>query len=137
MKRILWLTTFVLLVSTAAFADIAQPKPEKTPTQKRSIETGMSIRLDPDAKEARLIIPRSQIKQLRAELEKLDDESDNTAAVTTPGDLSRTQTIMSGTFLSLALVFGGIWFVRSGKAGTKTGKGLVILAVVAGFASAA
>src|SRR5260221_7535401 len=114
MKRIICLRTVVLLSSMVTFADIARTKPEKTPTQKKSIETGMSIKLDPDAKEARLIIPKSQIKQLRAELEKLDDDSDNTAAVTVPGGLSRTQTIVSGTFLSLALVFGGVWVVRSG-----------------------
>ncbi len=139
MKRIICMTILILLASMAAFADIARPEPAKTPKQKpsKSIETGMNIRLDPDAKEARLIIPKSQIKQLRAELEKLDDDSDNTAAVATPGSFSRTQTIVSGTFLSLALVFGGMWFVRSGKAATKTGKTLVILAVLAGVGSAA
>ena len=137
MKRIICLTTLVFLSSMVVFADIAQPKPEKAQKQKASIETGMSIKLDPDAKEARLIIPKSQIKQLRAELEKLDDGSDNTAAITMPGSFSRTQTIVSGTFLSLALVFGGMWFVRSSKAGTKTGKSLVILAVVTGIVSAA
>jgi hypothetical protein len=40
-------------------------------------------------------------------------------------------------FLSLAFVFGGIWFVRSGKAATKTGKILVLLAVIASVGSAA
>ena len=139
MKRIICLTILVLLVSIAAFADIARPDPAKTPKQKtsKSIETGMSIRLDADAKEARLIIPKTQIKQLRAELEKLDDGTDNTAAVSSPGSFSRTQTIVSGMFLSLALVFGGMWFVRSGKAATKTGKTLVILAVLTGLGSAA
>jgi hypothetical protein len=95
----------------------------------------MSIRLDRDATEARLLIPRSQLKQLKAELEQMDDESDNTAAVT--HDFSRTQTIVSGMFLSLAFVFGGIWFVRSGKASTATGKTLIILTVLAGVSSAA
>ena len=85
----------------------------------------------------KLIIPKSQIKQLRAELEQLDDESDNTASVTQPSSFSRTQTIVSGAFLSLALVFGGMWFVRSGKATSRAGKSLVILAVVAGIGSAA
>jgi hypothetical protein len=127
-----------MLASVAAFADIARPDktPAKTPKPKASIATRMDIRLDRDAKEARLIIPRSQLKQLRAELEQMDDDSGNTAEVTTPG-VSRTQTIVSGIFLSLALVFGGLWFVRSGKAATKTGKGLVVLVVFAGIASAA
>ena len=71
------------------------------------------------------------------ELEQLDDDSDNTAAVTQPSSFSRTQTIVSGAFLSLALVFGGMWFVRSGKATSAAGKSLVILAVVAGVGSAA
>ena len=39
--------------------------------------------------------------------------------------------------ISRALVFGGMWFVRSGKTATKTGKTLVILAVIAGVGSAA
>ncbi len=39
--------------------------------------------------------------------------------------------------MSLALVFGGMWFVRSGKAATRSGKALVILAVIAGVGSAA
>ncbi len=129
----------VLLVSVAALADIARPQPPKEPkpNSSKSIETGMSIRLDSEAKEARLIIPKSQIKQLRAQLNQLDDGSDNTAALISPGSFSRTQTIVSGSFLSLALIFGGIWFVRSGKSATKTGKGLVVLAVVAGIVSAA
>jgi hypothetical protein len=137
MKKLICLTVLVLLASMAAFADIANPA--KTPKQKpsKSVETDMSIKLDPDAKEARLIIPRAKLKQLRADLENLDDDSDNTAAVTTPGGISRTQTIVSGMFLSLALVFGGMWFVRSGKTATKTGKALVVLAVLAGIGSAA
>ena len=138
MKRLICLATMVLLASATAFADIARPEPTKAPkpNTSKSIETGMTIRLDSYAKQARLIIPKSQIKELRAELEKLDDGSDNTAAVTAPGTFSRTQTIVSGSFLSLALVFGGMWFVRSGKS-SKTGKGLVILAVATGIVSAA
>ncbi|CAN5312542.1 hypothetical protein BH10ACI3_BH10ACI3_29960 [soil metagenome] len=139
MKRIICLTTLVLLASIPAFADIARPNPAKTPkpNSSKSIDTMMSIRLDPDAKDARLIIPRSQIKQLRAELDQLDNDTDNTAAVMTTGGVSRTQTIVSGMFLSLALVFGGMWFVRSGRSTTKAGKSLVILAVLAGIGSAA
>ena len=138
MKRFFWLTTLVLMASVAAFADIARPDPTKTPKPPKGVDTTMSIRLDRNATEVKLIIPKSQIKQLRAELEQLDDdESDNTAAVTQPSSFSRTQTIVSGAFLSLALVFGGMWFVRSGKATTRAGKSLVILAVVAGIGSAA
>ena len=135
MKRIVSLTALLLLVASSAFADIAPPEktPKPTPTP-RSVTTSMSIKLDRNATEPKLIIPRSQIKQLRAELEELDSDGNNTAAVT---NTSRTQTIVSGLFLSLALVFGGMWFVRSGKSATKAGKSLVVLAIVAGIGSAA
>jgi hypothetical protein len=139
MKRTICLTLLLVLAASAAFADIARPdrSPSRTPKPGKQIDTTMSIRLDRDAKEARLIIPKSQIKQLRAQLEELDDDEDNTAGVTTPGSFSRTQTIVSGIFLSLAVVFGGMWFARSGKTATKTGKSLVVLAVTLGIASAA
>jgi len=137
MKRIICLTTLVLLAAVAVFADIARPDPTKTPKPTKGVTTTMLIRLDRNATDAKLIIPKSQIKQLRAELEQLDDDSDNTAAVTQPSSFSRTQTIVSGAFLSLALVFGGMWFVRSGKAATKSGKTFVILAVLAGTGAAA
>jgi hypothetical protein len=140
MKRSACLVAIVMLASFAAFANIAGPEktPNKVPKPKPApgIATRMDIRLDHDATEARLVIPKTQLKQLRAELEQLDEGSDDTAAITTAG-VSRTQTIMSGIFLSLAMVFGGMWFVRSGKAATKAGKGLVVVAVVAGIASAA
>jgi hypothetical protein len=133
MNRFLFLTVAILSIAAATFADI--PRPVKTPNPSKSIETGMRITLDHDAKDARLIIPKSQIKALRAQLDKLDD-SENTASVTQNG-VTRTQTIVSGLFLSLALVFGGIWFVRSGKAASQSGKTFVILAVLAGIGSAA
>ena len=44
---------------------------------------------------------------------------------------------ISGVFLSLAFVFGGIWFVRSGKTATKAGKSLLILGVISGIGAAA
>ena len=139
MKRLTALTAIVLLSSAAGFADIARPEPAKTPKAApvSSVATNMSIRLDPDAKEARLIIPRSQLKLLRAQLDDMDAAEDSTAAVTAPSGFSRTQTAMTGVFLSLALVFGGMWFVRSGKAGTRTAKALVVILTIAGIASAA
>ena len=137
MKRLITLSVMLLVGSTAAFADIA-PAPGKSPNRVKKPEPGisttLSIKLDRNAKEATLIIPKSQVKQLRAELEMLDTE-DNTAAVSSAGSFSRTQTIVSGLFLSLAVVFGGMWFVRSGKSGTAT-KALVLLAVIGGIGSA-
>ncbi len=137
MKMTALLGALLLFASGTVFADIARPEPTKTPKPAKSIVTGMSIKLDANAKEARLIIPKSQVKQLRAAIDAMDADSDNTAAITATGPFSRTQTIVSGAFLSLAIVFGGLWFVRSGRAATKTGRTLVVLAALAAFGSAA
>ena len=134
MKRILLLTALALITSTAVFADITPIRPEKTPKPKPGVNTTMEIMMDKSAKEAKLLIPKSQIKQLRAELESLDDDNGNTAAVT--GGFTRLQTIVSGAFLSLAFVFGGMWFVRSGKASTKGGKALAAAAILGGIGAA-
>ena len=135
MKRITCISILILVAAAVSFADI--PRPEKSPKNgnKKSIDTNMSIRLDSNATEARLLIPKSEIKQLRAQLDAMDDDSDNTAAIT--NSFSRTQTIVSGIFLSLALVFGGIWFARSGKVSTRTAKALMIGALLACLGSAA
>jgi hypothetical protein len=140
MKRLLCLILLIMATSIAGFADIARPdkSPTRTPKPSKSIETNMTIRLKSDATEAVLRIPKSQVKQLRAALDVLD-QADDTAENDAPAGsvISRTQTIVSGLFLSLALVFGGVWFVRSGKASVKSGKTLVILAVLAALGSAA
>lgn len=136
MKRILCLSLLILLTSVAAFSDIAPQKPPKpTPKPKSGpVSTTMSIKMDSNTKEATLSIPREQLKQLRAQIDQIDNENDNTAAA---GSFSRTQTIVSGAFLSLALVFGGMWFVRSGRSATKSGKALVVLAMIGVVGSAA
>jgi hypothetical protein len=120
MKKTTLLFLFGLLFSFAVFADIRLPETPK-PKQNKSVDTKLIINVSKDAKEAKLIIPKSQLKQLRAELDDLDNDSGNTAA-----NFSRTQTIVSGLFMSLAMVFGGVWFVRSRKADTKTAKTLII-----------
>lgn len=127
MKKLLYLVAMATLFSVTSFANIADPNRPKAKKSK-VIDTTLSISLDRKATEARLVIPKSQIKQLRAELEQLDDASDDTAAVSPT--FSQTQTIVSGIFLSLAFVFGGVWFSRSGKTVTKTGKTLAVGAVL-------
>jgi hypothetical protein len=129
MNRSFFLCVLLLAFSLTAVANIAPVNTPKKVT-KRSIDTQMMIHLDHDAKEARLVIPKSQVQQLRAQLDQLDGGQDTAAAVST-GGISKAQTIVSGMFLSLALVFGGMWFVRSGGSATKSGKALVILAILA------
>jgi len=112
----------MLVAASTGFANIANPD---LPGKKaRSINTALSIRLDSGAKEARLVIPRSQLKQLRAELEQMDHDVDDTAAA---GSVSTTQTIVSGVLLSLSFVFGGMWFIRNGP---RKSKGVAAAAVL-------
>jgi hypothetical protein len=127
MKKILSLTALIILFTSAALADIRletpTPKAAKTPKKAKSIDSDLRIRISSDEKEARLIIPKSQLKQLRAELENLDEEeSGSTAAL----NFSKTKTIASGLFLSLALVFGGVWLARTRKLDLKANKTLVV-----------
>jgi hypothetical protein len=124
MKRIFCLCALAAIFSVAALADVRlpdTPKPTPSPKQKKAIDTIFHISLRKDAKEARLLIPKDQLKQLRAELEALDDGAENTAFLS----FSRTQTIVSGLFLSLAVVFGGVWLTRARGTGPKPNKTVV------------
>jgi len=128
------LTLSILAFASTAFADI--PRPDRTPNRVKKpveIETHLSIVLDRDAKEARLIIPRSQLKALRAELDGIDGGSDEATAALATSGISRLQMIVSGVFLSLAVVFAGIWFTRNGRMSAKAGRsaaaGMAIFAV--------
>ncbi len=107
----------VLLFAVPAFADIARPdRTPKRPKKETAIDSRLTIRLDKDAKEARLIIPRSELKGLIAQL-----GTDEMPAVKV-GGISQAQTIMGCTLISLAIIFGGVWAFRSGKLATKSGK---------------
>ena len=113
MRRTLLFFALMISIASTALADI--PRPDKPRKPAKSIDTSLSIRIDRDAKEARLIIPRDQVMQLRAQLDQIDG-GDNSAVA---ASFSSTQTIVSGTLLSLAFVFGGMWFVRNGQRHSK------------------
>lgn len=107
MKKIFGLFMIITLFSLSAFADIARPKEEK----QKDTDANIRIYLDDDAKEAKLVISRELINKL-ANQEIAANSSQNYGL-----GFSRTQTIVSGLFLSLALVFGGVWFSRSKNLG--------------------
>lgn len=123
--RKIFLSGLVLLsVASVTLANIANPDlPAK---RGKSIDTSLTINIDAKAKEARLIIPRNQLKQLRAELENLDGDNDQNP--TLAANVGRVQTIVSGALLSLAFIFGGLWFIRSGS--KKNSKSVVVTAVL-------
>ncbi len=131
MKRILASSMLVMLCSLAAFADIA-PRRTPTPAPKASpVSSHMSIRMDWNTKVATLSIPRSQLQELRAQIDQIESDGDSTAA--SAGSFSQTQTIVSGAFISL----GGLWLVRSGKSASRSARPLLVLALVGVIASAA
>lgn len=115
MKRLWFAILLLIVISATVLADVARPDQRRSKSVKKpvTVDTTMTIKIEREAKEARLIIPRSQLKQLRAQLESIDDGSDDNAAVISQGEFGRLQTIFGGFFLSLAFVFGGIWFSRS------------------------
>ena len=121
--------------SVTALADIA--KPSKSPKSNAQFDAVLNISLKHDAKEARLIIPRSLVTNLRAQLDQMDSGSDTAAAVTAGGSVVRLETIVGGMFLSLAIVFGGIWFARSGTLSSKTSSVLVLFVIIFAVGSAA
>ena len=129
MKKLVLTAVILMSFSSAALADIPRPstpKPTATPKPKKSIDTRLSITLT-KTDTAKLKIPKNQLAKLRAQLDELDGGgSDNAAAAAPAVSMGRLQTILSGAFLSLAIAFGGIWFARSKKAETKTGRTLAI-----------
>ena len=133
MKKLLMVILLTAAATFTALADI--PKPTASPKQKGSIDSLLTIRLREDAKEARLIIPKSQLLQLRAQLDELNDPNNTSAAITAPA--SRIPTIVGGLFLTLAIVSGGIWFARSGKLTPRTSSALVLAAIAISVGSAA
>jgi hypothetical protein len=131
MKRLLLLACIIFATSSLVFGDIARPKAKNA----KAIDAMLSIRIDATAKEARLRIPKSQIAQLRAQLDEMDGDGQTAASVSSS---VHTQTIVSGVLLSLALVFGGVWFARKGKTASKaTRAAAVLVGIVASAAFAA
>lgn len=121
------LITFIALMMLAgsAMADIARPNTTpKKPAKTASIDTRLDIRIRRDAKEAKLILSKTQLNQLRAEIDAIDGGAVNTASAGITG----VQTIGGGVFLSLAMVFAGVWFVRSGRLSKPAAAGLIAAA---------
>lgn len=128
MKSIVLVIAIILCSLSTASADLVPPeKPKKAKT----VDTSLVIRLDQDAQEARLIIPRSQLKQLRAELDQIDGTGENTAVT---ANFGRLQTLISGALLSLAFIFGGLWFVRYRPQSSRT---ILTTAILLGVGSIA
>jgi hypothetical protein len=131
MLKYIYLLAVISTSIVTAFADV--PRPDGSSNRVKGpvhLDTYLSIKLDRTAKDARLVIPRSQLKELRAELDAIEAGPGDTAAVVSTDGISRTQTIVSGAFLSLAMVVAGVWYVRRGKVSTPAGKSAAVAIAV-------
>ncbi len=109
MKKLFCLCLLLSIFSIAAFADIARPKelrPTPTPTPK-AIDSEMFITLSDEVTEPTLHIKKSALTKFTADFGGVE--------ITPSAGISATQNIVGGVFLSLAMVFGGVWFVRGKK----------------------
>lgn len=127
MKGIFSVCLFMTIFSIVAWADIPPIKtpPPTPPPVSKSIDSGLKIQLDKSAKDVKLIIPKDQIRQLRAQLDEIDGQPETTAALSL--SFSRTQTIVSGLFMSLAVIFAGVWLMRSRKISVRAAAGIGVL----------
>lgn len=125
MRQMLIAAVMTLIASTVVLGDLAPPeRPSgRIEKPKGSVAAHMTIKLDRSATEARLVIPRNQIRQLRAELDAIDNPQDTAYA-----GFQKTQMIVAGTLMSLAFVFGGMWIIR--KENGHTSKGTIAAAAV-------
>ena len=119
MKQILAMALMTLVASIVVLADLAPPERPSGRTEKPQglVAAHMTIKLDRSATEARLVIPKSQVRQLRAELDAIDEPGNYAYA-----GFQKTQMIVAGTLMSLAFIFGGMWFIRKDKSHTSNGK---------------
>lgn len=111
-RRFNYLALAALLLATAASASADVPNPERAKNKSPKAQPFTALMaIDPNTKsaEARLLIPREVLRQMRAGLDGEDTRGSALAFFNTGG----AQTVMAGLFLSLALAFGGVWLVRS------------------------
>jgi hypothetical protein len=128
MRKIVNSVLLIALLATAAVADIPPPK---TPAPPNGKQVDLFIDITSEVTEPTLVIKKSSSKMLRAALDEAEGiESDSAQTDTVrPRSTASAQTIIGGTFLMLAFVFGGVWLVRSKP--SKTVIGLVLVALFA------
>lgn len=128
MKKLFSLLALTALFAIAAFADIRPPEKPKPKTTPNGNEAEMFIQVSNEVTEPTLVIKKSALNKLGAALNEVK-EADSSATTSFENKTSSvsTQTVVAGTFLSLALVFGGVWFVRSKPSKTVVGLFLITI----------
>lgn len=116
----------IMAGATLTLGDLALPKESPAPVQpSKTIKTTLVVVPEANAWTARLQIPRSSLRQLRAATDNgpADDALGQTSARTATG------TIMAGLCMFLAISFGGVWLVRSGHSRSQKAAAGILLAV--------
>ncbi|MDQ5837200.1 MAG: hypothetical protein M3379_10510 [Acidobacteriota bacterium] len=111
-RRFNYLALAALLLATAVSASADAPNPDRTKNKSPKVSPFTTqMMIDPNTKssEARLLIPREVLQQMRASLDGEDARGSALAFFNTGG----AQTVVAGLFLSLSLAFGGVWLVRT------------------------
>lgn len=99
------LILILFLMAVPVFADV--PSPNKKQTKKTETpKIRMHVFGDNKMSEATLKIPRDLLTKLQA-------EADSDKSLNAPASLTKMQTLFIGLCISLSLIFGGVWFVRS------------------------
>lgn len=115
MKRIVKSLVLIAIFAVVILADIPRPKtPIPNPAPKGN-EVEMYVGVTNEYSEPTLIIKKSSAKLLRAALDEAENVESNSAAVETTksSSFASTQTLIGGTFLTLAFIFGGVRLARS------------------------
>jgi hypothetical protein len=131
---LLFVIVLVLSASTELFADLPGPKTSKK--ENKTLNSTLEIVPDAKATNARLLIRKSDLNQLRAALEGNDASQPLAASIT--GNAQRT--IIAGLLIFLAIAVGGILLVRSIRsAGVNRGHktAAVILLIITTLGAAA
>jgi hypothetical protein len=132
MRKTTGILLILMILATAAFADIKPPiRPAPTssavPADPAATEARLAISVSRFEDEATLVIHKSMIDKINAALKAKGAEK----LITGGGGagIASTQTIVGGLFLSLALVFGGVWLARAKGPVSKPALGIVVFAI--------
>jgi hypothetical protein len=121
----------ILMASVVlAVGNIAPPRQPSPVAPAKTMKTTLEITPDLNAWTARLQIPRSSLRQLRASLDGVP-EDDATGLIATP---NRARTVMAGLCMFLAVSFAGVWLVRSGH--NRNQKAVAVIAMTAALVGA-
>jgi len=108
------------------FADIPSPNSNRVRRQPRPTPVNMKIQPAESASDAKLVIPRNILQQLRASL----DDTDQQDAASVISNNNNSRTIIAGIFMSISLAFGGVWLMRRGAtSGRLVGTAAVIVLI--------